>query len=70
LARVNKFELARTRCGITTLFHHLRADVELRLARRVVRRLLDRRDGKGVVLITHDRSLAELCEASLYLAQR
>ncbi|HST33737.1 MAG TPA: thiol reductant ABC exporter subunit CydC [Solirubrobacteraceae bacterium] len=52
------------------IFDEPTAHLEPQLARRVVRRLLDGRDGKGVLLITHDRSLAELCEASVCLAQR
>lgn len=45
------------------------AHLEPQLARRIAARLLDGRGAKGMLLITHDRTLAELCEASLRLRQ-
>jgi thiol reductant ABC exporter CydC subunit len=45
------------------------AHLEAQLGRRIAERLLAGRGEKGVLLITHDRALAELCEGSLRLAQ-
>jgi ATP-binding cassette, subfamily C, bacterial CydC len=51
------------------IFDEPTAHLEPRLARRIVERLVDGRGGKGVLVITHDRSLCELCEGSLELVQ-